>query len=198
MQGLPARVRWLWQRLSLAAFAVPVAFFATMTWLLDAGHVTLSIPFLETMALVVLGTAVVFALLRYAACREPFFLLLAVFIAIFLTRELKWVNGHRPHGLLLLLLLLGWWRRAWVLPHLDRKVVTSLLAAAMCAYFIAVQLDEKRWTGFMPGAKLTVWSPVEEAMEVFGHLTLLVSTLVCRPMGPGGGADSVARPSEDS
>ncbi len=171
-------IGWVRRRVSLVAVIAPSALFLGLTWATLHDFVSPQKPTLEVLSVVLLVLAVAISMLSYAVRREAFLLWMAAFVTLFLLRELKVLPSNGLYLLLLLLVWKGWRSREALRPHIDRSGVVSTIVAGMVAYGIAVQIDERNWIQWMPGTKATVWSPVEETMEVAGHVALVIAVVL--------------------
>jgi hypothetical protein len=169
------------KRVSWLAVILPWAFFVALFWAKLCNHIDLpGKPALEAVALVILYAAVVTAGVRYWKCRELFFAWLTLLCIVFTMRE-----HHFPHtgnGVFIatgILAIYAWFARARLAVFLDARRVMSMFMAVLVTYYIAWSLDARMWRRWLPGEKVTTWSPVEEALEVIGHLLLLATVIVC-------------------
>jgi glucan phosphoethanolaminetransferase (alkaline phosphatase superfamily) len=167
-------------RVSWLGLVVPWAVFVLIFWAQLNRHISLPLkPPMEVLALIVCYAAVVIALARYLKVREPFFLWLLLLCVVFTLRE-----HHFPHtgnGVFIgsgILALYAWFRRSRLQPFLDSRPIMTMPTATIMTYYIAWSLDARMWRRWLPGDKVTTWSPVEETMEVVGHGSLLLTVIV--------------------
>lgn len=147
-------------------------------------------PIMETASLGVLPAALLIALGRYAIGREAFFLWLTGFAGVLFCRELHFQGTSA--GVYVGLGILAWLACRYY-PQLggyfaNRRVAT-ILTLILLMYFIGVTLDRNVWK-FIPDRK--IWaSPLEEIVEIAGHIGVVILALAARP------ADNPLLKSED-
>ncbi|GMV82460.1 MAG: hypothetical protein AMXMBFR7_36440 [Planctomycetota bacterium] len=146
-------------------------------------------PVLEEAALYVLGFLILTALGRFAASRHAFFLWYAGLGASFFIREL-----HFPHataimfGCVAMLGLIAWRKYHTLLPYLRTRLLNNFIYLTLLAYAGSQAMDK-----YKPPDRHDRYllNPVEETLELFGHVCLLLAVVFIRkPADPAAPPDA--------
>ncbi len=136
---------------------------------------------LETIALVLMGAAFLFSLLRIALTKGSVFSIwLSVLVLILLCREIHWDwTSNGVYVGVFLWAVAGVWKYSLLKEALsDRKTIT-LLALVFFSYFVGVTFDQQWWTEAERMDK--IGKLAGEVVEDFGHVCvcalLIVSSL---------------------
>ncbi|RKY18948.1 MAG: hypothetical protein DRQ55_11990 [Planctomycetota bacterium] len=155
-----------------------------------AGGISAHIRYRDTMevvALWVLGSALLLALINAARHRSGPCLWVAALMFSFFARELHFTGTSNGVVVALLLLITVLVRRSgsWQSTLNSRRFATPLVTSFLC-YFCSQSMDQ-RWWRIIPNE--SVWhTPVEETLEVLGHcFSLLLAWLT-----PGAAAGAAA------
>ena len=130
--------------------------------------------------------ALVTAFLFWVRCmgtRNPLHMVLTVVAGTLLLRELHWsddnwspiIKNSAPPILIICGIWAWIWRDLLKRPLADRRHAVWVIAAA--ATFLLAQLIERRVFRFVPGEG-PIHSKLEEAVEVAGHVSLLIAALI--------------------
>ena len=138
---------------------------------------------METVALVVVAAAMAIVLLRLATARRPFFIWLTVLIAALTCREIHFEGTSAGiYVAFAVLLIAAWLKHPMFEEYFASRTVTTLLAMAFFSYFLAKSLDQHWWKA-IPGEP-TFERPVEETMEVIGHVFMAILAAVAAKVAP--------------
>ena len=116
--------------------------------------------------------------IRAIATRNPLYVILTVFTGVLLLRELHWDPAIKDAAPVLLVICLVWPLIWWDLvkrPLADRKHTVWVIVALVT--FVFSQMIERRMFKFLPD-EAEIHSKYEEAVELAGHLALLIAAVI--------------------
>ncbi len=171
---LLGRVVWYW-------LAVPLVILIGLTAARYMGHYNLSKRVLESAALYLLIFAITLSILRLMMARHLFFIWLALLVGNFLSREIHWDGAEAVVYPVFAALIVWMWRSFHrLMPYVSHSLFLSMSTCTIFSYAVSQLLDKH----VLPGSigKRYFSSPIEEGMEVLGHLFLIAAILcVSRP-----------------
>ncbi len=175
--SLPRLVAVTVRRVWLPALFVPPLVAGVLAWLVVRELVMPDYATNEWLGVAIPAVTVLVAFLRAWTSGAPFFLWLTGLAANFLTREIHFEGTSTTVYIGLGVLLLVAWRWYGRLePYLASRLVTTLLTCTFLTYTMAITLDQGWWK-FIPYEPIFD-TPVEESLEVLGHLFLLAVCFV--------------------
>jgi len=138
---------------------------------------------LEIAAVVVSGSFMLIAALRFIFSRHVFFLWSTALFVLILCREIHFEGTDEAIfiGLAILwgIVLLKYDRFK---GYLANPWVINLLVAGFFSYFLSQTIDQ-RWWRIIPGEDF-VHVPLEEFLELAGHCMIGFAAAFCRVIGP--------------
>ena len=151
------------------------------------GYVGLDEKVLERIAIHLLSFAGIVSVGRLMLGRRPFFFWMSGMGAALLCREIHFVGTSTGFYIVLAGLIgLALLKYEALAEYLGSRTVVTLLAGSFFCYFIAQTLDQQWWR-FAIGKP--AWSgPLEEFIEVVGHIHIVLLTIVSRRMKVGSGS----------
>jgi len=139
----------------------------------------------EAMALVLVGTALVFFALQAIIFRSEFHLFMAVLCAAFFCRE--WHFAGTSKGIYVALVLLGIWAviRRVKFTGVIGKSHLRIWTVTMMATYLLSQLVARRVFKHIPilPNEDNLHIPLEETLETLAHLTMIVVCVISLKIG---------------
>ena len=180
---MQANFRLLWEHFNYRILALPPAA-AILLWIIMLnGFFKPTKPPLEIAALVVNGFFMLTAAFRYSYSRHAFFLWTAALFLLILCREIHFVGTDQAIFIGLAILL------GILLRKLDRfkdyflnPRLINLFVTGFFFYFLSQTVDQ-RWWKIFPGES-AVFVPLEESLEMLGHMTLGFALVFCKSIIP--------------
>ncbi len=171
-------LRTLW----LAPFVVVVALAVALGLLIYRGVLPgdeFFRPVMERWAPIVLATTSLIALLRFATSRKTIFLWLFALAVVLLCREIHFTGTSAGvYPALGLLFYLSWCHYDRLGRFFASRGFVTLLVLVFFIYILSTSLDRSAWR-FLPHRE--IWSsPLEELLELVGHIALGLAALVAR------------------
>lgn len=132
----------------------------------------------ELAAMILMPIAVGVFAFRWLLRRDRLHLVLTVFAAALLCREIHFTGTHK--GIYVAMALVGVWCYLWRRPLLRQLLHTRKgrwLTMAAWAYFVALLVQRRALRGVLPFEQI-LHSQIEETLENIAHALLIVSGLV--------------------
>jgi hypothetical protein len=138
---------------------------------------------LENLALLICFIFSTACVIKFIIFRQSFYLWCFGLTLTFFAREVHFAGTSAAvYFSLLLHLFLALNFREKFRPYLRQPVFLNVLAIGFTCYFISQTTDQRWWRGFPYEAVVHV--PLEESMEIVGHLIVCSTLLFWRPL-PG-------------
>ena len=155
-----------------------------MLWIAIAnGFIRPQKPFLEISAVVVSALLMLIAAVRYYLSRQPFFLWSSALFLLIMCREIHFAGTDAAIfiGLAILWALLLYKYEKFA-AYVASPWVINLLVAGFFTYFLSQTVDQ-RWWRMIPGEDI-VHVPLEESLEMIGHILIGIAAVLCRGHNP--------------
>ncbi len=183
------RMVWLLGRVRGRVLWLAPGFALALAAAVSLGGLRPGKPLLEALALLVTGAAAAVCALRFALSRDAFFLWGAAVMVVVLAREIRFEGASTGVYVALALLAGIALHRFPALRHrlADPGLLTALALGGV-AYALSVAVDQ-RWLRALPGE--SQWHvPVEESLELLGHLVIGVALAWAPRRGGAAGLSS--------
>ena len=136
---------------------------------------------LENLALLICFTFSTACVIKFLIYRQLFYLWCFGLTLTFFAREVHFAGTSAAvYFSLLLHLFLALNFREKFSPYLRQPVFLTVLAIGFTCYFISQTTDQRWWRGFPYEAVVHV--PLEESMEIIGHLIVCSTLLFWHPL----------------
>ena len=183
LKVMQSNFKLLMNRFNYGVLFIPPAL-TVLLWIIMAfGVIKPEKQPLEIAAVVVSGSFMFIAALRFIFSHHVFFLWSTALFVLILCREIHFEGTDEAIfiGLAILwgVVLLKYDRFK---DYLANPWVINLLVAGFFAYFLSQTVDQRWWRGF-PGEEL-VFVSLEETLELAGHCMIGFAAVFCRVKGP--------------
>jgi hypothetical protein len=182
-------VRELWRLFRTWSLLVPLLVAVALGMMITENLYAPEKGLLEFAAIVMLSVATALAFARFLASRHPFFLWGSGLLSVLLCREIHFMGTSTGVyiGMVVMLVVANRYY-ANLREYLATSFVTNALAMGSFAYLVAVTIDARWWKARaawpgIPGEEV-FHVPLEELMELVGHVLILAALLLARPVRP--------------
>lgn len=179
LKELPDHFRRLFAPFDFRILLMPLVITALLWFGLANGIIRLQKPPLEIAAVVVSALLLLIAAVRYFLTRQPFFLWSSALFLLIMCREIHFAGTDAAIfiGLAILWAMLLYKYENFE-PYAASPWVINLLVAGFFTYFLSQTVDQ-RWWRMIP-AEDVVHVPLEETLEVVGHILIGFAAVLCR------------------
>jgi hypothetical protein len=179
LRELPDNFRRLFGPFNFRILLMPLAISAFL-WIGTAyGIIKPQKPPLEIAAVVVSALLMLIAAVRYFLTRQPFFLWSSALFLLIMCREIHFAGTDAAIfiGLVILWAMLLYKYEKFE-AYAASPWVINLLGAGFFTYFLSQTVDQ-RWWRMIPAEDI-VHVPLEESLEMLGHILIGLAAVLCR------------------
>jgi hypothetical protein len=174
----------LWKAVDKRFLLMPPLFTVGMSALIYTNIYFLPKQTLELMAVSALSLFTICLAVRFWVSRHPFFLWSTGLCGILLMREVHFeTTSDLVYVALLVLLYFTLKQLDELQSYLLHTRIATWLATGFVVYFISITVDQRWWRG-LPWEDV-VHVPLEETLEMIGHLIIGLALLLAKPGSAG-------------